>query len=210
MTGSIQTKNDCKNYYAVISGHDENGKRKQQWINTNIPVKGNNKRKAEIRLREILAEYRTDSIHTAKNIFFTDFIVQWLDTAKAIISPTTYDAYCLTLNSHILPYFNTIKVKVRDVTPAIIQWYVNIKLEKLSPNTVRKHLANLSKCLDSAVKQGLISVNPVKRIEMPKKIKFNDAKHYNEKQIEQLLEISKGDPPRNCYTSYIILWSAKK
>ena len=29
---------------------------------------------------------------------------------------------------------------------------------------------------------------------MPKKVKFTGAKHYNEKQIEQLLECSKGDP----------------
>jgi integrase len=34
----------------------------------------------------------------------------------------------------------------------------------------------------------------VKRIDLPKKIRYTGAKHYNEKQIEQLLECSKGDP----------------
>jgi len=85
-------------------------------------------------------------------------------------------------------------MKVKDVTPAVIQRYVNDKMKSgLSANTVRKHLANISKCLDSAVKQNIIAVNPIRRIEMPKKERYTGAKHYNEKQIEQLLEVSKGD-----------------
>jgi integrase len=40
----------------------------------------------------------------------------------------------------------------------------------------------------------MIAFNPVKRIDMPKKVKYTGAKHYNEQQIEQLFECSKGDP----------------
>lgn len=72
--------------------------------------------------------------------------------------------------------------------------YVIFKLKTLSPNTVRKHLANISKCLDSAVRQSMISFNPVKRIDLPKKVKYTGAKHFNEEQIECLLNYSKGDP----------------
>jgi len=35
--------------------------------------------------------------------------------------------------------------------------------------------------------------NPVKEIDVPTPIKYTGAKHYNEKQIEQLLEVCKGD-----------------
>jgi integrase len=100
----------------------------------------------------------------------------------------------MTLDNHILPYFENKKLKVADITPAVIQQYAKVKLETLSPNTVRKHLANISKCLDSAVKQNIVPFNSVKRIELPKKVKFTGAKHYNEKQLEQLLKIAKGDP----------------
>ena len=195
MTGSIQTKSGGKNYYAVISGYDENGKRKQRWINTGIPVKGNNKRKADVRLREILGEYGADDIGINKDVYFTDYMTEWLETLKISIAPTTYDAYSLVLKSHILPYFNKRKLKVCNITPMAVQKYVNDKLKGgLSPNTVRRHLANISKCLETAVKQGLIPYNPVKRIEMPKKERFTGAKHYNEGQIEKLLDCSKGDP----------------
>jgi len=74
------------------------------------------------------------------------------------------------------------------------QEYVNFKTKSVSPNTVTKHLRHVSKSLDNAVKQNIIAFNPIKRIDMPKKIKFTGAKHYNEQQIEQLLECSKGDP----------------
>jgi len=90
----------------------------------------------------------------------------------------------MTLNLHIMPYFEKKKLRVIDMTPACIQQYVSYKLKQFSPNTIRKHLANISKCLDSAVKQNIIAYNPVKRIEIPKKIKFTGAKHCNERQIE--------------------------
>ena len=53
MTGSLQTKNNI--YYIVLNTY-ENGKRKQKWINTELPVKGN-KTKAQKLLRETLKEY---------------------------------------------------------------------------------------------------------------------------------------------------------
>ena len=33
------------------------GEERQKWVTTDIPVKGNNKRKADARLKEVLAEY---------------------------------------------------------------------------------------------------------------------------------------------------------
>jgi len=67
-------------------------------------------------------------------------------------------------------------------------------MKSVSANTTRKHLANISKCLDSAVRQNVIAFNPVKRVDQPKKQKFTGVKYYNERQIEQLLNCSKNDP----------------
>ena len=194
MTGSIQTKKDRKNYYAVLNYFDEKGKRKQRWVDTDIPVKGNNKRKADAKLKEILARYGDASVDFSKDILFTDFYEDWLETHKHSIAPTTYDSYLMTFKVHILPFFKSKKLMVSRLTPKVFQQYVQEKLEKVSQNTVRKHLGNLSKCLDSAVKQNLIAINPVKRIETPKKTKYTGAKFYNETQMAQLLEISKTDP----------------
>jgi integrase len=196
MTGTVQIKKDRPNYYIVLDYIDPAGKRKRPWISTDIPIKGNNKRVANTKLKEVLNEYDSQSIDLSKDILFTDFMTQWLETriSSKAIKITTHDGYERVLNAHIIPYFKNLKLKVRDLTPAHIQQYVNDKMKTLSPNTILKHLRNISTCLDSAIRHRIIAFNPVKRIEMPKKIKYTGAKHYNEKQIEQLLNISKGDP----------------
>ena len=53
MTGSLQVKNGK---YNIVLNTYENGKRKQKWINTGLPEKGN-KRRAEKLLIEKLHEY---------------------------------------------------------------------------------------------------------------------------------------------------------
>jgi len=187
MTGSIQTKTGGKNYYAVISYYDEDGKRKQQWMNTDVPVKGNNKRKASAKLQEILAEYGEGGINPTKDVFFADYMAQHLETLKISIASSTYDGYKIILNSHILPYFKKRRLKVKDITPTIIQKYITDKMnDGLSPNTVIKHIRNISKCLDSALKQRVITYNPVKMVELPKKERFTGAKHYNENKDIQI------------------------
>jgi len=194
MTGFLNTKDGRKNYYAILNVYDDNGKRKPKWIDTGVPVKGNNKKKAEAKLKEILVNFQEGGIDINKDTGFLDFMELWLETLKVSISSTTYDAYKMTMRLHLVPYFEQKKYRVTEITPAVVQKYASDKLKNLSPNTVRKHLANISKCMDSAVKQNIIAYNPVKRIDLPKKVKFTGAKHYNERQIEQLLECAKGDP----------------
>ena len=55
-TASLQTKND--KYYIVVGYYDTKHKRKQKWINTNLTVSGNNKRKAEQKRLEVLQEWQ--------------------------------------------------------------------------------------------------------------------------------------------------------
>jgi len=195
MTATVQIKKNRPNYYILIRYRDETtGKERQKWITTDISVKGNNKRKAEEKRKEVLFELESQKTDLSKDVLFIDFYREWLENLRHSIAATTYDGYSLILKSHILPFFEPKKLKVNDLTPAHIQQYVNLKMKSISPNTIIKHLRNISKCLDSAVRQNIIAFNPAKRIEMPKKIRYTGAKCYNEKQIEQLLECSKGDP----------------
>jgi integrase len=116
-----------------------------------------------------------------------------LEYLKPSIEAVTCDTYRVIINNQIVPFYEPKKLKLKDVTPRHIQQYIEFKLKSVSPNTVRKHLWNLSKCFDSAIKQKLITFNPVKGIEMPKKIKYTGAKYYNEQQIDKLLSVIKGD-----------------
>jgi len=201
MTGSIQTKKGRKNYYAVLNTQDDSGKRKQKWIDTGVPVKGNNKRKADAKLKELIAEYGANGVDICKNDYFVDFMTQWLETRRdtKAIALTTYDGYKLVFNSHIKPYFEPLRLRLKDLTPAHLEKYVNAKMrgsvskKGLSPNSVIKHLHNISKCLDAAVRQNIIAFNPAKRFDWPQKVKYMGARHLSPQQIERLLSAIKGD-----------------
>lgn len=64
----------------------------------------------------------------------------------------------------------------------------------LSPNTVRKHHANIHKCLDYAVRMGKISLNPSIMTELPAKRKYRGAVAYTPEQLKSLLKSFQGDP----------------
>jgi len=201
MTGSYTAKKGRPFYYIVLNYVDDTGKQKRPWIKTDIPVKGDNKNRVKARLKEVLAEYETQKIDLGKDVLFTVFLKEWLENLRPSIEAVTYDTYRLIVYNQIIPFFEAKKLKLRDVTSLHIQKYVKHKLETIpprkqkapSPNTIRKHLWNLSKCFDSAIKQNLIVFNPIKGIDMPKKVKYMGAKYYNEKQIDELLTAVKGD-----------------
>lgn len=194
VTGSLQQKNGRPNYFIVIDYY-VNNKRKQKWVSTDIPVKGNNKRKADARLKEVLSEYNVQGIdiNTIRDMLFTDYLKQWLEDMKPSVEAATYDGYSLIVLKHIEPYFSKYGLKVKDVTPSHIQKYINVKMETLSPNTIHKHLINMSQCFDKALRDNIVAFNPVKRVEKPKKIQFHGAKFYNENHISKLLEAIHGD-----------------
>ena len=95
MTGILQAKKGRPNYYIVLDYLNEvTGERKRKWLSTDIPTAGNNKRRANERLKEILVEYDSPKIDLSKDAMFTDFMENWLETLKFSIAPTTYDIYC--------------------------------------------------------------------------------------------------------------------
>jgi len=193
--GCVTVKKGRPYYYIILDYKDETGKRCRPSIMTDIPVKGNNKRLANARLKEVLAEYNSSKIDLSKNILFTDFMAQWLETRKdtKAITLVTYDGYKMAFNSHIKPFFEPLRLKIKDVSPAHLETYISVKLKKLSPNTVIKQLHNISKCLDTAIRQNIIAFNPAKRIDWPQKVKYTGAKHLSPEQIEHLLSAIKGD-----------------
>jgi len=196
MTATVYAKKGRPNYFVILRYKSESGKERTKTISTDLSVKGNNKRKAEKLKDEILSQYTKDKIDIGKDAFFTDFIKDWLETRRKTgkIQQTTYDSYVLTLNAHILPFFAPLNLRLKEIEPRHIQKYVNKKLERVSVNTVKKHMVNLVACLDSAVKQNIIPFNPAKRIEELKKVKFTGAKFLSESEIVQMLNCFNGDP----------------
>ena len=85
MTGSLQIKND--KYYAVINYY-EFGKRKQKWVTTGLSEKGNNKRLANQKMQEILADFKESLSNQNSNTndrFLTAYLKEWLLSVKNTI-----------------------------------------------------------------------------------------------------------------------------
>lgn len=190
-SGSLQEKNGF--YYAVLNLKDDTGKRKQKWIGTELPIRGNKKRAEKI-LRELLEQYDNNDItSTSKKILFTKFIQMWMDINKAKLQTTTYDGYVHIFNKHIKPYFNELGIFLQDVKPVHIQKYYNDKQnEGLSPNTVIKHHGIIRTAMQYAVKNKIIKENIVDFVDKPKKQKFTGG-YYNQDELNSLFKICKGE-----------------
>jgi integrase len=161
-------------FHIILSYKDENGKRQTPSISTGLPVKGN-KRKAENLLNEERKKFvipLNDAI--SDDMYFTGFLLNWLDMMKRSIEQTTYASYALAIKNRIVPYFEEKNLKLKDVTPKDIQDYYQycLDVEKVSANTVIHRHANIRKALQYAMKTELIDKNPADLIERPKKDKF--------------------------------------
>ena len=196
MTGSLQIKNE--KYYVVLNSH-ENGKRKQKWISTGLPVK-NNKRKAEQMLRDILLEHEKKNPCTQSDVLFSDYVRMWLKQSKKTVGTVTYMGYKSIANLHVLPYFDKNKLLLQDVTVSDLQFYFDEKTENgridenggLSPRSIRMHKNVINQTLKLAIKNGLIQINPCESVKLPKNEHY-EATFYTAQQMQTLFKAVEGD-----------------
>lgn len=194
MKAYLRIKKNSPYYYCVLKWQ-HGDKMKSKELSTGIPVKGNNKRKAEQKKEELKRQYEQkyekNNVDVSE-ILFADYLKQWLESQKMILKPTTYYGYEGIMNKHIFPYFSPRKLKLLDVTPKHIQDYYNKKTDEgLSASTVKRHHANIRKALQEALELNMIPYNVADRTKLPK-VKKYVPKIYNKKQLSELLKISKG------------------
>lgn len=197
MTGSLQTKNE--KFYIVLNDM-VNGKRKQRWIATGLTVKGN-KRKAEQLLREKLAEEMQKAPLPVSDMRLSDCIRHWLTCVQRRVDEVTYLGYLHTAEKHILPYFDTSGLTLRDCTVKALQVYFDEKASGgrldgkggLSAKTLRHHRNIIRQSLSEAVKDGLIVNDPCDYVALPRHDRY-EAAFYSAEQLQKLFDVMKDDP----------------
>lgn len=194
VTGSLRLKRGI--WQLVFDYLDATGQRRQKSESTGLPEKGN-KRRAQKMLEERVAqiEQQYETALEEKNVLFLTFMRSWLDDVVAHkVKENTLSQYNLVYNGYIAKYKPFHGVKLQSLTPALVQSYYNAQLNAgLSPNTVRKHHANIHKCLDYAVRLGLMTNNPSTQTELPPKRKYKGATAFTPEQLKTLLTIFEGD-----------------
>ena len=189
--GHLQIKNG--HYYMVLNYVDANGKRKQPWIPTGLPAKGNKKR-AEQMLMEMRRNFKIPAAakdgELSADMLFSDYMKAWLEITRSSVAITTYTSYSNTVMKKIVPYFQEKKITLGGLQARHIQSYYLHELKTISANTVIKAHANIHKALKYAVKMELIPNNPADKVERPKKNRYI-ADYYRQDELEQLLEATK-------------------
>lgn len=177
-----------------------NGKRKQRWIATGLPVKGN-KRKAEQLLHEKLAEEMQKAPLPVSNMRLSDCIRHWLTRVQRRVDEVTYLGYLHTAEKQVLPYFDASGLMLRDCTVKALQAYFDEKSNGgrldgkggLSAKTMRHHRNIIRQALAEAVKEGLMTNNPCDYVELPRHERYEPA-FYSAEQLQKLFDVMKDDP----------------
>ena len=198
VAGHLQEKNGM--FYVVLNYRDENGKRKTPWISTNLPVKGNKKR-AENFMMDVRRNFVPPNVQRIEereamqkgDILFTDFLLKWLRVAKSTVKLTTYASYEMMATKIIIPYFQMLNIKLKELTTEDIQDFYSAQLERVSANTVIHYHAVIHRALKYAVKIKTIQSNPAVNVERPRKEKFIGS-FYDKREINTLFDIIQGHP----------------
>lgn len=193
MVGCLVIKGNY--YYAKFR---VNGK--QKMVATKVPVKGNNKRRAEQVMREIVARYKGINLE-CENVFFTDFLDKWLKGIKGIIKPSTWESYDKTVSGKLKPYFEPKRYKFKDMKPETFTEYFVFLAQHgksngkggLSYKTVKNIRGVLSSAYEYALENHYVNENPVLKSRMPSfphSIK-KEVPEYSAEQVRKLLLYAK-------------------
>ena len=192
VTGSLQKKYNT--YYVVLNLTDEFGKRKQKWIPTGYPIKGNKKRANEV-LRAKIKEYEDKNIQFYSGITVAEYFKKWLNQIKQEVRLNTYRGYKANMDNHIIPYFENEGILLQELTPNEITAYYRFKHENsdLSGRTLKHHHQNISKALNDAIGQGYLTYNPATHAKTIKEERYR-AEFLNNGQIKELLTLLNDKP----------------
>ena len=172
-----------KSWYYTLETTDENGKRKRL-----VRVGGKTRTECERAYRLAMNEKDlTGQLHDARKIILSDFLDQWIkEVAEKNFRENTVKTYKASIENHIKPEIGA--KSLGELTPLMIQNYVNGKMDKYSRSTVNLILAILKRSLSYAVSIcGFLAVSPAQLIQLPKKQTPKEKTHvFSEEELKAI------------------------
>jgi len=152
-------------WYYTLETTDENGKRKRL-------VRAGGKTRAECERAYRLAmneKDRTGRLHDARKISLADFLDQWKEeVVEKNFRANTIRTYNGAIQNHIEKDLGS--KMIVDLTPRLLQKYINDTAEKYSRGTVSVILAVLKRSLGYAASMcGYLMINPAQPVQLPKR-----------------------------------------
>lgn len=194
---TLQKKNNF--WYVVCDYKDGDGKRKQPWLKTGIPVKTGSDREKN-RLASLVEEKRKElelSLCTSCDILFVDYALKWIDENAFRYAEITANRYRSIINGNITKYFKPIEKTLSEVNKKVLEsFYQHLFREGKRPNTVKTIRCAVKNIFQAAEDDELIVENPYKKakcvIPLETKNNYKDSFDYlRANEINRVLEISK-------------------
>lgn len=146
------------------------GSRNQKYLKGDGP-KGSmeQKKDAQRKLNELNYEIDNNLYFDLTNDTVEQYLTKWLKVYAADLAETTKELYEMYAKVHVDPELGDFKLK--DIKPIQLKEFYNLKLEKLSSNTVGKLHTFLNRAFKDAYKNRAIKYNPCDGVDKPKKKK---------------------------------------
>ena len=178
----------------------ETGKTRQRTKSTKLKVKNNTKRKAELIMRDIIAEWTSEAnaIPVEDSKTLSVYVQRFIDRKKALgREDNTISSYEDYNKLHIKPKLGN--TPIQEITLQDIEDFYSFYLQKHKVNSAKRVHVVLTGAFNEAVKDGTIQSNIAKNYEFPKAEKYTGAKVYNKDEVNILLKQAekKGEPIRS-------------
>lgn len=126
-----------------------------------------------------------------RDMLFSDYIKEWLQSIANQVSKSTYKGYYDIVNGRMIPYFENEELLLRDIGLADIYNYIEyLYSEGLKANTIKHQRSVLSSVLNRAVEQELFEYNFITKL---KPIKSDEyiPNFYKHEELLELFEVIK-------------------
>lgn len=202
MATITKIKNSKKGSYriTVSNGYDANNKQ-IRITKTFTPDKTKTERQQQKQVQEYALEFerqvKTGKLYEGDKIIFSEFVKRWEeDEAKQRLEATTLYSYKGYLKNVIIPAIG--KYKMVAITPIVLEKFYNsltmdnakIRGEgRYKIASIRKFHKIISGIMRTAVRWGVIEVNPCEKAKLPKDNENNiDVKYFTLEQAKRFLE----------------------
>jgi integrase len=152
-----------------------------------------NRRAAQRKLNELLAERDTTWVPAPDGVLVADWFRGWLvrHTAEGHIGERSHERYAGILEKHIVPAIG--HLKLRDVRPDHIAGLKLRWLETLKPATVHKHMIVLRQGFAEATRLNLVARDPAAVVPAPSVVQGKqEQRALTEPEIKVLLKEAAG------------------
>lgn len=169
------------------------GRTRQLSKSTKLSVDGNNKRRAEEMMKDIVAQWEREAnagVVLNNDPKFADCVRKWLEEKEMQVRPNTFRSYELPAYARVIPLLGDLRLS--EMTRRHIQNYFE-GLRGLSVNTIKKDRVIIRGVLEEALLDGLVTANVAERIKLPKGKRF-EGKALTEEQVGMLLHKAEEEP----------------